>query len=69
MQFDMFAEEYQQIREVVEHSECLEEVIERAHREEGEGLKAIVEGWLETGFKEVVRGSLERLESGKDSDV
>ena len=35
MQFDMFAEEYQQIREVVEHSECLEEVIEKAHREEG----------------------------------
>lgn len=57
----MYPEEYQQIREVLEGSDSLEEVIAKACEEEGEGIMAIVEGWLDTGFKTLVREHIEAL--------
>jgi hypothetical protein len=64
----MFSEEYNQIRQVIEHSDSLEEVIHKAFEEEGESLLAIVEGWLETGFKGTVKATLETWMEDEDEN-
>jgi copper homeostasis protein CutC len=51
----MFVEEYDQIKKVIEQGDSLEEVIHKAFEEEGESLIPIIEGWLETEFKRVVK--------------
>lgn len=48
IQFEMFPDEYNQIKQVIQHSDSLEEVIHKAFEEEGESLIPIVEGWLQT---------------------
>jgi copper homeostasis protein CutC len=55
IQFEMFVEEYDQIKKVIEQGDSLEEVIHKAFEEEGESLIPIIEGWLETEFKRVVK--------------
>lgn len=57
----MYPEEYHQIREVLEASDSLEEIIAKACEQEGEGILAIVEGWLDTAFKVLVREHIEAL--------
>lgn len=42
----MFSKEYSLIREMIENSEGLAEVIYKAYEEEGESLIPIIEGWL-----------------------
>jgi hypothetical protein len=50
-----------QIRETLENSDSLEVVVERACEEEGESLAPLVEGWLDTHFKQVVKHHIDSL--------
>lgn len=61
MQFEMYPEEYSQIRQVLQKSDSLQQVIAKACEDQGEGIVSIIEGWLDTAFKAIVRAQIDEF--------